>query len=577
MKKIQNITLVILAIVMTSCSLDEKRDSFANRTSCYDNVYQMRSVVNSCYIPVKAMVAYSFGMGMEAATDLWYDNTSVADAICDLTPTKSGQAKNIWTYCYRGIMYCNEAIECIGASDKVDLKDREPMMAECRVLRALYYYYLTCTFNGVPYYTYMVKDMQTLDKIRALPRTDADIIREELFKDLDEMALPFFTEANGYYRRTSEIDGNRAGAPLALMLMAKFMMWNKDWDKALYALEKLETLYGVLSEERYPLADTWWSKKNTAESIFEIQHAWSPDGIQSGGTYCRLLYPNVSEGTLDGIMMPYFGTQMTSHSVLRANEYFAHWRPASDTYLKQDDGKKSLFDPLPLTWGEFNIEWNRYSAVLDMDAIEAGMIRGRKIDRRAIHVLGLGDLWNYGEYKSEDPTPDDKTFTNVRKNGRPYAGPKFWSPALVGNTDNNNYKIFRYADAVLMMAECWCEKNDLDKATAYLSLTRQRAGVDPLTGQDKETMMGFIRDERARELGGELHRRYDLVRWGIWYDAVLAHSNGNIKKYIKPCHRFYPIPDKECSLSQGALSNPEYEGIADVDSGESGDSEDYID
>lgn len=571
MKKICILSIAVLAAGLTSCSLDEKRTSFANRDSCYETVFQMRSVVNSCYIPIKKMMNYSYGMGMEAATDLWYDNTSVADAICDITPTKNGQGKNIWTYCYQGIMYCNEAITCIGESTSVDLKDKAPMIAECRVLRAMYYYYLTCTFGGVPYYTYMVKDMETLEKIRRLPRTDPDIIRRKVCEDLWENALPVFTEANGYWKRTFEIEGNRAGAPLALMLIAKMMMWNKEWDLALDALAGLENLYGALNENSYPLSDTWWSIKNTPESIFEVQHAWSPDGMQSGGAYCRLLYPSVSEGTLDGIMMPYFGTDMTSHSVLRCTDYFAHWRPASNTYLKKDDGKKSLFDPMPLTWGEYNLEWQRYSAVLDFDAMKSGVIRGAKIDRRVFHVIGMGDLWNYGEYPTSSPSPDDKTFLSVRKNGRGYAGPKFWYPGMVGNNDGNNYKIFRYADAVLMMAECWCMKGDVDKAAAYLGQTRQRAGVDPLIDTDKDVMMGFIRDERARELAGEMHRRYDLVRWGIWYDAVIAHNPGNIKNYVKPCHRFYPIPDKECSLSGGVLSNPEYAGIADGGTEESGE------
>lgn len=563
--------LIAIALGLLSCSLEEKRTSFANRGSCYETVFQMRSVVNSCYIPIKQMMNYSFGMGMEAATDLWYDNTSVADAICDITPTKSGQAKNIWTYCYKGVMYCNEAITCMENSTSVPNKDKEPLIAECHVLRALYYYYLTCVFNGVPYYTYMVEDMETLAKIRQLPRTDADEIRNNLYKDLKDNALPYFTEANGYWRRTSEIDGNRAGAPLALMLMAKMMMWNEDWDAALEALGQLEKLYGTLNEERYPLKDTWWSVKNTAESIFEVQHAWSPDGIQSGGAYCRLLYPSIDNGTLDGIYMPYFGTQLTSHSVLRCTDYFAHWRPASNTFIKKDDGKTSLFDPLPLTWGEYNLEWQRYSAVLDFDAIKSGTIRGRKIDKRVLHVIGMGDLWNYGQYDTAEPTPDDKTFNSIRKNGRGYGGPKFWFPGMVSNNDGNNYKIFRYADAVLMMAECWCMKNELDKAVSYLSQTRQRAGVDPFTTNDQGAMMSFIRDERARELAGEMHRRFDLVRWGIWYDAILANNKGNIIKYIKPCHRFYPIPDKECSLSGGILTNPEYEGIADGGREETGE------
>lgn len=552
-----SVIAAIVALLSASCSLKENRTSFANRESCYSNIYQARSVVNSCYMPLKAMFTNAYGMGMEAATDLWYDKTSVGDALCDLSPTKPGQGTNIWNQCYKGVMYCNEAIECMKQSTTLPLEQKMPLLGECMTLRALYYYYLTCTFNGVPFYTYMVRDMETLEKIRKLPRTNADQIREELFNDLRDNALPCFSAANGYWQKTSDIPGNRAGAPLALHIMAKFMMWNGEWDAAIEALRQLEDLYGALNEENYPLEDTWWSRKNTAESIFEIQHAWSPDGVQYASTYCRLLYPAVTSGTLDGIMMPYWGGQMTDHSVLHCTNHFAHWRPANGAE-KKDDGVQSLFDPLPLTYGTYQSEWKRYSAVVDMEAVRTGRIRGQKIDRRAIHTLGLGDIWNLGEYAST-PTPDDMTFNAVREEGRPYGGPKFWVPHLVGNNDGNNYKIFRYADAVLMMAECYCMKDDLDMAAHYLSFTRTRAGVDPLTAANRADMLQLIQDERARELAGELHRRYDLTRWGIWYETVMEHNNYvRGKKFIRPCHEYYPIPDKQCALSGYILDNPTY-------------------
>ena len=68
-----------------------------------------------------------------------------------------------------------------------------------------------------------------------------------------------------------------------------------------------------------------------------------------------------------------------------------------------------------------------------------------------------------------------------------------------------------------------------------------------------------IQNERARELGGEFHRKFDLVRWGIWYEVTRQYNEeARVKGNIRRCHRFYPIPDTECALSGGILSNPEY-------------------
>jgi hypothetical protein len=66
-------------------------------------------------------------------------------------------------------------------------------------------------------------------------------------------------------------------------------------------------------------------------------------------------------------------------------------------------------------------------------------------------------------------------------------------------------------------------------------------------------------DERARELGGEFQRKFDMVRWGNWVELTTKYSEiSHVKNNIKSYHIYYPIPDTECALSQGALNNDAY-------------------
>ena len=94
----------------------------------------------------------------------------------------------------------------------------------------------------------------------------------------------------------------------------------------------------------------------------------------------------------------------------------------------------------------------------------------------------------------------------------------------------------------------------------YLNLVRERAGVDPVTNfTGFEDLTLAVRCERARELGGEFQRKFDLVRWGIWYAQTYAYThNATLKGKMRPCHRYYPIPDAQCALSGYVLTNDEY-------------------
>ena len=146
---------------------------------------------------------------------------------------------------------------------------------------------------------------------------------------------------------------------------------------------------------------------------------------------------------------------------------------------------------------------------------------------------------------------------------------KNWTP--------ENYPILRYADVLLMLAEAENEANQGPTALAYecINAVRSRAGLtDPLSGLSYEDFQQEVRDERGRELCFESLRKYDLVRWGIYVEAIhdklgaavndSRWATGNqyqgAKDYVtrtQAKHQFMPIPTKELDVN-GELQQNDY-------------------
>lgn len=554
MKRIlKNILLASVFCLAASCSLKEEPTFFVNKHNFYKTTDQCKASLNACYAPLNNIYVADFMIATEACSDLWRSSSSSGDSSLDVSPSKPQVGARVWENCYKGIMYCNEAIANIETAPIED-NLKAPLAAEGRVMRAMYYYILTSMFDGVPYYTCMVDSYAVQDSIRYLERTPADTIRMRLYKDLRDNAIPYFTDENGLKVRGGDAPNNRSGYAHGLMLMAKFAMWNQEWEMALAPLDSLEKLYGDLSEASYPLHEVQWRYKNTAESIFEIQHEYSRDGVRYYGNVAAIMTPKYdrSKDLFDGVQLTGYGTTLPNWNSLRATDYYTLFRPAYGK-VTSESGAKCLFDPLPLTYDltatyKAGDGRERYLTKIDLEAWAKKEIRGKKIDRRIEYAVGLGNYETGG------------TFGETRTWGIGWAGSKFWCPDMENTYDSNNYRIFRYADAVLMMAECHAElEHDPALCMHYLNMVRERAGVDPYTDfTGYEDFLTFLRAERARELGGEFMRKFDLVRWGIWYDEVKKY-NAQIKNNAQPCHRFYPIPDKQCALSGYALSNPEYE------------------
>lgn len=109
------------------------------------------------------------------------------------------------------------------------------------------------------------------------------------------------------------------------------------------------------------------------------------------------------------------------------------------------------------------------------------------------------------------------------------------------------YIYLRYADILLMKAECQNELHHPDLAEAPLNRVRNRAGLADISGKTESEMRSLIRTERRKELGFEFHRFFDLMRWG---KEVATEALGPEFTWTEPRY-YFPLPQTELDSNLG--------------------------
>lgn len=118
-----------------------------------------------------------------------------------------------------------------------------------------------------------------------------------------------------------------------------------------------------------------------------------------------------------------------------------------------------------------------------------------------------------------------------------------------------NHRAFRYAEVLMLLAECELELNNMPKAVEYIDMIRTRGGNLPkYTGaMDKTAVKAELVHQNAVEFFKEGHRFYDLRRWGMLKDALKAQNDVRANNFLDK-HYFLPIPSKE--LENNLLCKP---------------------
>ncbi len=112
------------------------------------------------------------------------------------------------------------------------------------------------------------------------------------------------------------------------------------------------------------------------------------------------------------------------------------------------------------------------------------------------------------------------------------------------------YTVLRYADILLLKAECINEQSNTAQsildAAIELNKIRSRAGLTSTTATTQSTLRDAIRLERRKELGFEFHRFFDVMRYGK--DYAEKHL-GDKFTWVSP-RFYYPIPQAERDANQ---------------------------
>ena len=141
---------------------------------------------------------------------------------------------------------------------------------------------------------------------------------------------------------------------------------------------------------------------------------------------------------------------------------------------------------------------------------------------------------------------DEKIYSTSVSSSAPKEIKKFWNIDTYGNgeitSNSGNQIVFRYADALLLYAEALAALGTNDtKACELLNRIRNRAHASEINASGSE-LMDAIFWERCRELIGEGHYYYDLVRTGKVYDRnycmnPMTRTNFNVGAWTWPIHR----------------------------------------
>lgn len=417
-----------------------------------------------------------------------------------------------WTFAnlYEGISRANQVLDNVPAiTMDATLKNR--ILGEAYFLRGFYFFHLVNFFGSVPL---PLSSANTNGKFFVAQSSEADGWKQ-VMSDL-KTAITLLPVS------VATADLGRATKGAALAYLGKAYIFNQDYANAAIQFKAVIDLgvYGLVANYKDNFTDV---NENNKESIFEVQFS-----RQAGGT------------DLGWQGIPSTGWGKTSARAITFAPRSFGWtdvQPSRSIYTefhleKTVDGK---IDPRILSTLFYNDTADTHLATTPMyqTTFQA---------RYGANAADLNDL-----------------FCRKYENGEGSFADEFdWRSGI-------NERVMRYADVLLMYAECLNEANQTALAYPYIQLVRTRANLANLTivkpGMTQAQMRDQIAHERLLEFSLEGHRFDDIRRWGWLKDpvklALLKSRDAEFNSY-QPGREYYPIPQAEIDNNPGLKQNATY-------------------
>lgn len=477
------------------------------------------------------------------------------------TETTNSEVAAKWAKSYEGVARANFLLSMIPKTTDADPTVAARIEAEAKFLRGFYYFELKKNFNMVPYVD------ETMDITTSTPK---EVKNDKDIWPMIEADLKFaYDNLKAAQAQVGRVNKYAAGA-----FYGKALLYQGKYAAAKVVFDDVIANGQTSDGKKYALAPSFadlfrLAGENSSESVFAFQATGAAQNVNNSNQEYAMAFPyNTLPGNCCGFFQPSFDLA-ASYRVnalglpLSDNSYRL---PAND--LKTD----------------YNVPTKDASYTPD-----AGLLDPRldiTIGRRGIPFLDwgphLGFDWIRDQIYAGPYTPKKYTYSKAESGTNDGSG---WTPGYTAT----NFMIMRYADVLLMAAECEIEVGSLATAAAYVNQIRTRAANTAAwvkntagTGNAANYLIGnyvafaskadaitAVRFERKLELGMEGHRFYDLNRWGTIetdLNAYMAYEKAKIPSHFgdaaftKGRDEWLPIPQRQIDL-QGAdilKQNPGY-------------------
>ncbi len=377
---------------------------------------------------------------------------------------------SMWSRYYGGIGEANRLIEKFAPS--AGEPGGAATTAKLKIMRSFYYYLLIDNYGDVPFVTTFADADEFPSKT---PKAD---IFSGIITDINE-SIPYLPET---FSKTAVSKGMAFTLLAKLYLNAEIYTGTPQWEKAEQACDSVIALnvYALAGE---PLRPFITENSFSVENIFTIPY--DEDSYQGFNLHMRTLH-YISNLTFDMSAGPWNG--------------FAVMEDFYDSYEDKDIRKKDGF--------LIGQQYSSTGAQLFDETAGSNLIFNK-------HIPALLMDASY-------------SFEEIRMSGARVV--KFEVARGAKANLSNDFPLFRYADVLLMKAECMIRQGG--NGDQYVNMIRERANVGNLTNVDLEALLA----ERGREMFYEGHRRQDLIRFGEFNKAWWE------KDASSPDRNTFPIP-----------------------------------
>jgi len=530
---------LICLLVPLACSrnfLDQKDTSHASEDALFKTPQDGISLVNAIYD------AFQHDNQSFVLKALWYNANYCSQDFFNwgadvsyntyLFPTDFGSTSQFWNLSYQGISRANSAIPIIAKMhDNKVIGDSLAnfLTGQTYFLRGVFYYYLACTFGGVPLELNVVTN-------GLHPRASQDSVFQQVVADMNAAStlLPWPEDLP-----VSETGRATRGAAYAYMGAAQ--MWLKQYSDALASFNQVIPHYQLMSNY---MDIHEYNHQNNQESIFELQFSL-PGGVTPDWSY------NNNEVTWNSsFMWPWetsnFGYTYANKKLYTSFEAGDLRKPA--TIIGPDD---TIASPGIVAIGGIKNYAQVKAGFAGTLSLPKSHFTGT--DGKIMNTCGkTGDLWT-----GDQP-------------GQPrsgYYGMKFWrDPNVSGNTPSavdgkthifgdQNVNLLRLGEVLLDKAECQFKTSDQAGATATLQIVRNRAwgGAAPASSFGPDFMQIMLQEYR-HELAGDVSLWYNLRRTGLH----IQYIKDNFGIDIPSGHDLLPIPQNAIATNPTLKQNPNY-------------------